>query len=63
MMSLGIETGIMNTIHAYTNDQVLNDAYHNDLRRARAAALSMIPTKDWRCKFYWTSNTGVSRVN
>lgn len=43
--SLGIETGIMNTIHAYTNDQVLNDAYHNDLRRARAAALSMIPTK------------------
>jgi len=35
----------MNTIHAYTNDQVLNDAYHNDLRRARAAALSMIPTK------------------
>ena len=43
--SLGIESGIMNTIHAYTNDQVLNDAYHNDLRRARAAALSMIPTK------------------
>ena len=42
---LGIESGIMNTIHAYTNDQVLNDAYHNDLRRARAAALSMIPTK------------------
>jgi glyceraldehyde 3-phosphate dehydrogenase len=43
--SLGIEFGIMNTIHAYTNDQVLNDAYHNDLRRARAATLSMIPTK------------------
>jgi glyceraldehyde 3-phosphate dehydrogenase len=43
--SLGIESGIMNTIHAYTNDQVLNDAYHNDLRRARAAGLSMIPTK------------------
>jgi glyceraldehyde 3-phosphate dehydrogenase len=43
--SLNIETGIMNTIHAYTNDQVLNDAFHNDLRRARAAALSMIPTK------------------
>ncbi len=43
--SLGIESGIINTIHAYTNDQVLNDAYHNDLRRARAAALSMIPTK------------------
>ncbi len=43
--SLGIESGIMNTIHAYTNDQVLNDAYHNDLRRARAAVLSIIPTK------------------
>ena len=42
---LGIVSGIMNTIHAYTNDQVLNDSYHNDLRRARAAALSMIPTK------------------
>ena len=43
--SLGIESGIMNTVHAYTNDQVLNDSYHNDLRRARAAGLSMIPTK------------------
>ncbi|KFZ38432.1 glyceraldehyde-3-phosphate dehydrogenase [Shewanella mangrovi] len=42
---LGIESGLMTTIHAYTNDQVLSDVYHKDLRRARAAALSMIPTK------------------
>jgi glyceraldehyde 3-phosphate dehydrogenase len=35
----------MNTIHAYTNDQRLSDVYHTDLRRARAAAMSMIPTK------------------
>ncbi len=43
--SLGIETGLMTTIHAYTNDQVLLDVYHTDLHRARAAAHSMIPTK------------------
>lgn len=43
--AVGIETGLMNTIHAYTNDQVLTDVYHTDLRRARAAAQSMIPTK------------------
>lgn len=43
--TVGIETGLMNTIHAYTNDQVLTDVYHTDLRRARAAAQSMIPTK------------------
>ncbi|RLV59651.1 type I glyceraldehyde-3-phosphate dehydrogenase [Parashewanella curva] len=42
---LGIESGLMTTIHAYTNDQRLSDVYHSDLRRARAAALSMIPTK------------------
>ena len=41
----GIESGLMNTIHAYTNDQRLSDVYHSDLRRARAAAMSMIPTK------------------
>jgi glyceraldehyde 3-phosphate dehydrogenase len=41
----GIESGLMNTIHAYTNDQRLSDVYHTDLRRARAAAMSMIPTK------------------
>jgi glyceraldehyde 3-phosphate dehydrogenase len=41
----GIRHGLMNTIHAYTNDQRILDFPHNDLRRARAAALSMIPTK------------------
>lgn len=41
----GIESGLMNTIHSYTNDQRLSDVYHSDLRRARAAAMSMIPTK------------------
>ncbi|OPY80986.1 MAG: Glyceraldehyde-3-phosphate dehydrogenase [Syntrophorhabdus sp. PtaU1.Bin153] len=40
----GIEYGLMTTIHAYTNDQVIQDEPHKDLRRARAAALSMIPT-------------------
>ncbi|HEY3276337.1 MAG TPA: type I glyceraldehyde-3-phosphate dehydrogenase [Syntrophorhabdaceae bacterium] len=40
----GIERGLMTTIHAYTNDQVIQDEPHKDLRRARAAALSMIPT-------------------
>ncbi len=42
---LGIESGLMTTIHAYTNDQRLSDVYHTDVRRARAAAMSMIPTK------------------
>lgn len=42
---LGIESGLMTTVHAYTNDQVLIDVYHPDLRRARAAGYSMIPTK------------------
>ncbi|NRA60883.1 MAG: type I glyceraldehyde-3-phosphate dehydrogenase [Psychrobium sp.] len=41
---IGIESGLMTTIHAYTNDQVLSDVCHSDLRRARAAAMSMIPT-------------------
>lgn len=40
-----IQSGLMTTIHAYTNDQVLTDVYHTDLRRARAAGHSMIPTK------------------
>jgi glyceraldehyde 3-phosphate dehydrogenase len=40
----GIEDGLMTTIHSYTNDQVILDAPHNDLRRARSAALSQIPT-------------------
>ncbi|TRO38434.1 type I glyceraldehyde-3-phosphate dehydrogenase [Pseudomonas sp. ALS1131] len=42
---LGIEQGLMTTIHAYTNDQNLSDVYHNDLYRARSATQSMIPTK------------------
>lgn len=42
---IGIEKGLMNTIHSYTNDQVLLDVHHGDLRRSRAAAHSMIPTK------------------
>jgi glyceraldehyde 3-phosphate dehydrogenase len=43
--NFGIKHGLMNTIHAYTNDQKILDFPHSDLRRARAAALSMIPTK------------------
>lgn len=43
--SLGIVSGLMNTVHSYTNDQVLIDVYHSDLRRARSATHSMIPTK------------------
>jgi len=43
--TIGIEQGLMTTIHAYTNDQVLTDVYHTDLRRARSATQSMIPTK------------------
>src|SRR5215210_923469 len=42
---IGIVQGLMTTVHSYTNDQVLTDVYHEDLRRARAATLSMIPTK------------------
>jgi glyceraldehyde 3-phosphate dehydrogenase len=42
---VGILAGIMTTIHAYTNDQVLTDVYHPDLRRARSATMSQIPTK------------------
>ena len=42
---IGIVGGTMTTIHAYTNDQVLTDVYHKDLRRARSATMSMIPTK------------------
>ncbi len=43
--NIGVIRGIMTTIHAYTNDQVLTDVYHSDLRRARSATMSMIPTK------------------
>jgi len=41
---IGVESGLMTTIHAYTNDQVLSDVFHTDLRRARSATQSMIPT-------------------
>jgi glyceraldehyde 3-phosphate dehydrogenase len=43
--TVGIVRGIMTTVHAYTNDQVLTDVYHSDLRRARSATQNMIPTK------------------
>ena len=43
--AIGVEHGLMTTIHAYTNDQVLTDVFHSDLRRARSATQSMIPTK------------------
>ncbi len=42
---IGLLNGLMTTVHAYTNDQVLTDVYHEDLRRARSATMSMIPTK------------------
>ena len=42
---LGVVAGLMTTIHSYTNDQVLTDVYHSDLRRARSATMSQIPTK------------------
>jgi glyceraldehyde 3-phosphate dehydrogenase len=43
--NIGMLGGLMNTVHSYTNDQVLTDVYHKDLRRARSATHSMIPTK------------------
>jgi glyceraldehyde 3-phosphate dehydrogenase len=43
--AIGISAGIMTTVHSYTNDQVLTDVYHKDLRRARSATMSQIPTK------------------
>ena len=48
--NFGIVRGLMNTIHSYTNDQIILDAPHNDLRRARAAAMSIIPTKTGAAK-------------
>ena len=47
---IGVEAGLMTTIHAYTNDQVLSDVYHSDLRRARSATQSMIPTSTGAAK-------------
>lgn len=43
--AIGVQKGLMTTIHSYTNDQVLTDVYHSDFRRARSATQSMIPTK------------------
>src|SRR5689334_9515380 len=43
--AIGVVNGLMTTVHAYTNDQVLTDVFHEDLRRARAAAMNMIPAK------------------
>ncbi len=43
--TIGLVNGLMTTVHSYTNDQVLTDVFHEDLRRARAAAMNMIPTK------------------
>jgi glyceraldehyde 3-phosphate dehydrogenase len=43
--AIGLVNGLMTTIHSYTNDQVLTDVFHEDLRRARSATMSMIPTK------------------
>jgi glyceraldehyde 3-phosphate dehydrogenase len=48
--NFGIKKGLMNTIHSYTNDQIILDAPHKDLRRARAAAVSIIPTKTGAAK-------------
>src|SRR5213079_482846 len=48
--AVGIEAGVMTTIHAYTQDQNLQDAPHKDLRRARAAALNLIPTSTGAAK-------------
>jgi glyceraldehyde 3-phosphate dehydrogenase len=47
---IGIESGLMTTIHAFTNDQVLTDVYHKEMRRARSAVSSMIPTKTGAAK-------------
>ena len=54
--TFGIERGLMTTIHSYTNDQKLLDLPHSDLRRARAAALSMIPTSTGAAK---ANTTGI----
>lgn len=48
--NFGIKTGLMNTIHSYTNDQIILDSPHKDLRRARAAAVSIIPTSTGAAK-------------
>lgn len=57
--TFGLETGYITTIHAYTADQRLQDAPHKDLRRARAAALSMIPTSTGAAKAVGTRAPGI----
>ena len=55
---IGVEHGIMTTIHAYTNDQVLTDVYHSDLRRARSATMSrrLMPTAVTMCARRWNGD-------
>ena len=50
LKQIGIDAGLMTTIHSYTNDQVLTDVYHQDMRRARSATMSLIPTKTGAAK-------------
>ena len=50
---IGLVNGLMTTVHAYTNDQVLSDVMHEDLRRARSATMSMIPTKTGAAAAVW----------
>jgi glyceraldehyde 3-phosphate dehydrogenase len=59
--NFGIKNALMNTIHSYTNDQQLLDLPHKDLRRARAAALSMIPTSTGAAKAVALCNSGTER--
>src|SRR6478752_2230861 len=55
--AVGIKHGLMTTIHAYTGDQRLQDAPHSDLRRARAAAMNLVPTSSgWTSTFRWTAS-------
>jgi glyceraldehyde 3-phosphate dehydrogenase len=61
--SFGIASGIMTTIHSYTNDQVILDTPHKDLRRARAAALSMIPSSTGAAKAIRVPTPNVSVVD
>jgi len=57
----GIAHGFMSTIHSYTNDQRILDFPHSDLRRARSAAINIIPVHHWRSKADWRSNSSAQR--
>jgi glyceraldehyde 3-phosphate dehydrogenase len=59
---LGVEQGLMTTIHAFTNDQNLSDVYHSDLYRARSATQSMIPTKTGSCGSHRTGDARTRRA-